>query len=119
MRYNLGLTSSPDEKIIATPDQEKKITKLMNEQILNYCKEGKSFVIDNMNLRYTYRQAILKMVIPFNARIIIVYVEAPNLDTCIQRRDGQIPAEEYSRILNTASFPQPYEYDDIVISKQQ
>lgn len=119
MRYNLGLTSSPDEKIIATPDQEKKITKLMNEQILNYCKEGKSFVIDNMNLRYTYRQAVLKMVIPYNARIIIVYVEAPNLDTCIQRRDGQIPAEEYNRILNTTSFPQPYEYDDIVISKQQ
>ncbi len=119
MRYNMGLTSSPDEKIIATPDQEKKITKLMNEQILNYCKEGKSFVIDNMNLRYNYRQAVLKMVIPYNARIIIAYVEAPNLDTCIQRRDGQIPAEEYNRMLNTASFPQPYEYDDLVISKQQ
>lgn len=119
MRYEMGLTSSPDEKIIARPDQEKKITKLMNEKILEYCKAGQSFVIDNMNLRYTYRQAILKMVLPYNARITVVYIEAPDVNTCIQRREGQIPAEEYNRMLNTTSFPQPYEYDDIIISKQR
>lgn len=117
-RCELGLTSSPDEKIIAKPDEERKITKLMNERIIEYCKAGQDFVIDNMNLRYIYRQAVLNMVLPYNAYITVVYIEAPDIETCIKRRDGQIPANEYKRLLNTIDFPMPYEYDDIIISKQ-
>ena len=118
MRYEMGLTSSPDEKIIARPDQEKKITKMMNDRIIELCKAGQSFVIDNMNLRYIYRQAVLKMVLPYNARITLAYVEAPDVETCIKRREGQIPAEEYDRIMNNFIFPQPYEYDELIIAKQ-
>lgn len=117
-RYELGLTSSPDEKIIAKPDEEKRITRLMNERIIEYCKAGKDFVIDNMNLRYTYRQAILNIALQYNAYITVIYIEAPNIETCIKRRAGQIPANEYKRLLNTIDFPMPYEYDDIIISKQ-
>ena len=117
-RCELGLTSSPDEKIIAKPDEEKRITRLMNERIIEYCKAGKDFVIDNMNLRYTYRQAILNIALQYNAYITVIYIEAPNIETCIKRRAGQIPANEYKRLLNTIDFPMPYEYDDIIISKQ-
>ena len=117
-RYELGFTSSPDEKIIAKPDEEKRITRLMNERIIEYCKAGKDFVIDNMNLRYTYRQAILNIALQYNAYITVIYIEAPNIETCIKRRAGQIPANEYKRLLNTIDFPMPYEYDDIIISKQ-
>lgn len=117
-RYELGLTASPDEKIIAKPDEEKRITRLMNERIIEYCKAGKDFIIDNMNLRYTYRQAVLNIALQYNAYITVIYIEAPNIETCIKRRAGQIPANEYKRILNTIDFPMPYEYDDIIISKQ-
>ena len=119
MRYEMGLTSSPNNKIIASKEQEQKITKMMNDKIKEYCEAKQDFIIDNMNLRYVYRQKILEEILPYNAYITVIYVEAPDLKTCIKRRYGQIPADEYVRILKSIDFPQPFEYDEITILKQK
>jgi len=117
IRYELGFTKSVDEKAICSWENEAKVSQIIKERIKNYCKAGQSFVVDNMNLKASYRQDIIKQVIPFGAQIHIIYVEAPSIETCINRRNGQIPAREYTRIIKSLSFPMLFECDKLTIFK--
>lgn len=117
IREELGMVS-PDGKCRGSHSQEEKVTEVYNERIRKYAEEGKRFIIDNMNLVEKYRRAYKEVLKDFSLKYEYVYVEAPTLEECKRRRDGQISGKEIDRMLDRLEFPRPYEFDCYGFVKQ-
>jgi len=119
IRYQLGYSSSPDEKIIGSKEQEKRVTEVSDEMMIKFCEENVDFVIDNMNIKYDYRRYILEKVIKYNKRIVIIYVEPPTIYDAITCRNQYISPENYDKIIDGMMFPMPYEADEVILYKRK
>ena len=90
IRFELGYTSSIDEKYVGTKYQEQQVTIRENELIKEYLEAGYNIVLDNMNggkyLKLTVEN--IKSIVP-NAKIIGYNIVTP-LEKCIERRKNQI-----------------------------
>lgn len=117
VRCELGFAKSVDDKVLCSKQDEQKVSKVINNMIKENCKNRVSFILDNTTLRYEYRQGIMKDILKYNPEIHIIYVEAPSIETCIERRSDCIPANEYTRLVNLFAFPMPYECDKLTIAK--
>lgn len=90
IRFELGYTSSIDEKCVGTKYQEQQVTIRENELIKEYLEDGYDIVLDNMNggkyLKLTIEN--IKSIAP-NAKIIGYNIITP-VEKCIERRKDQI-----------------------------
>ena len=90
IRFELGYTSSVDNKSVGTKYQEQQVTIRENELIKEYLEAGYNIVLDNMNggkyLKLTVEN--IKSIVP-NAKIIGYNIVTP-LEKCIERRKNQI-----------------------------
>ena len=90
IRFELGYTSSVDDKSVGTKYQEQQVTIRENELIKEYLEDGYDIVLDNMNggkyLKLTVEN--IKSIVP-NAKIIGYNIVTP-LEKCIERRKDQI-----------------------------
>ena len=116
IRTEIGLTG---EKPQGTKEQEQEVTRIFDERMIEYCKKGESFVINNTNVRKEYRSSYLDKCMPYFPRIIYVYCESPDLKVNKERRRRMMPERIIDRMWNDFEFPEPVEYSDGIIAKQK
>ena len=107
------------EKYVGTKDEEKKVTKLLEEKIINMASVGKSFIIDNTSLKKVYRDAYYNTIKEFNVVPIFVYVEAPSLKDNFARRYGQIDESVIQHMWDTFEFPSKSECYELWLVDQK
>ena len=93
IRFELGYTSSTDNKSVGTKYQEQQVTIRENELIKEYLEDGYDIVLDNMNGGKYLKPTVenIKSIAP-NAKIIGYNIVTP-LEKCIERRKDQISEE--------------------------
>lgn len=120
IRAELGYCGK-DDKIIGTPEQEKKVSEIFNKRLEEYAKNGVDFVINNINLKKKYRDdyhTMANQASGNNIEWVYVYVEAPTLQSNINRREGQIKASAFNDMIEKFDWPTADEYDEFFIKKQ-
>lgn len=113
IREGLGLNHDQ----LGTPAIENKVTNILNNKIRKWAEEGKSFVINNTNLKRKYRDDYKKILGKYNLRWVYVYVEAPSIETNFERRQGENWKNVITRMLRNFEFPSAVEYDELIIQK--
>ena len=116
IRKDIGLCG---EKPFGNKNEEKKVTEIEHNKILEYCENNQSFVIDATNIRKFYRSGIIKMVSSYNPYIHIIYVEAPTIQDNINRRDGTINKDVILKMQAEMDFPRNTECHKLTIIKQK
>ena len=86
-----------------------------NKEILNYCENRQSFIVNNTHLKLKYRKQLIDSISKYNPKIIIVYVEAETLDLNLSRRTG--PHWEYviKEMLASMEMPSENEANELII----
>ena len=115
IRTEIGIEG---EKPMGDKEQEKLVTQIFEERMLEYCKQKKSFVINNTNLKKQYRKRFLEIMKPYKPKVIYIYVEAPSLEDNFKRREGQIKPEIIRNMLSNFDFPCSTEYDALWLDLQ-
>ena len=115
IRTEIGIQG---EKPMGNKEQEKKVTQIFEERMLEYCKQGKSFVINNTNLKKQYRNRFLDIIKPYKPVVIYIYVEAPSIVDNFTRRTGQIDKDIIHRMASNFDFPYPTEYTTLWLDIQ-
>lgn len=115
IRTEIGIQG---EKPMGNKEQEKKVTQIFEERMLEYCKQGKSFVINNTNLKKQYRNRFLDIIKPYKPVVIYIYVEAPSIVDNFARRAGQIDKDIIRRMASNFDFPYPTEYTTLWLDIQ-
>ena len=121
VRCNLNINGATEEnqkKTVGTKEEERKVTEIINKQMNALCRDGKSFVIDNIHLKSQYRHETIKRIIKYKPTIHIIYIEAPSFSICKQRRNGEISSEVYNEMKKKFDFPQLTECNTLTIVKQ-
>jgi predicted kinase len=118
IRYELGFCGRDDKSVLPL-NQERVVTGIFASRLVDYVKNGQDVIINNTNLKRQYRNGYKKLLEKYDVNWIYVVVEAPDLETNIERRKGQIPAEAFPRIKANYEPPTPDEYDEIIYDKQE
>ena len=114
-----GATLQNGKKVTGTKEEENRVSEIFNKRMIECCEMKQSFILDNTNLRSQYRKDYIEKVAKYNPLIKIVYIEAPDLiESCKERRKGEIPDAVYDRMYNTFDFPQFSECHELQIRKQ-
>lgn len=113
IRAELGYTSSPDEKAVLSRKQEEEVTQRENELIAQYAKAGESFAIDDVNAG-RFRKNLVDELRRYGVHIKFIRMRT-DLETCIKRRNGQIPADVMKKIHAGIIEPKEGEYDSLEI----
>ena len=115
IRIQLGFCKE-GEKYLGDDAEEKEVTRIFNDSIKNGAATNDIVVINNTNLRRKYRDQYKELLEKlYNVTWIYVYTEAEGLSTNILRREGQIPAKQFSWMTRKFDWPVPEEYDDFII----
>ena len=109
-RVALGYCSG-DKKYLGTTEQESMVTAYCNELIRESAEKGKHIIIDDMNLKRKYRDAVKELLKNYNVRYIYVYVEADSIEKNIERRNGQVSPDIIKSMINSIEWPTVDEYD--------
>lgn len=117
IRAELGYTKDVNNKAILDPAAEQQVSNVEQSRIydlINKCKSGQieGFIIDDTNTG-KFRKQLIKNLRKNNCYIIGVNMNTP-LETCIKRREGQIPANVMRRLYNNKKDLQPDEVDEII-----
>lgn len=112
IRAELGFTKDADEKVVLTKEQEEQVTQKEHELIKRYSNKKKSFAVDDLNTG-RYRKDLIRTLKRYGAHVIGVNVKTP-LETCIERRKGQIPADVIRKIADNMQFITKDEVDEVV-----
>lgn len=107
IRTEIGLKG---EKPMGNRDEENKVTKIFDERFAKALEDGKDIIIDNTNLKAKYRKQIYDKAKEYDYLVNFFFVETP-LETCIERRKGQISEDVIRRMWTDFEFPQAWECD--------
>lgn len=115
IRAELGFCKE-GEKVVLPSELENKVSEVFNERFVEAIKNGKNVVLNNINLKKQYRDAY-KGLIKEQVEWAYVYIEAKDMETLLKRRPT-FTKEIYDSMIEKFDFPQPGEYDDLIIVKQ-
>lgn len=114
LRAQLGFTKSEDHKALLSKEDEQFVTLCQNKYVEDLCRADKDFVLDNQNNRKVFRQDIEDIIRKYpNMKIVVVKMNTP-VETCIERRKGQIPAHVIRNIYDRFEYPTEDEYDELI-----
>lgn len=88
------------------------------KRILENVKSGKDVVVDDPSNTRGLRDKIKKLLKDFDIHWIYVWVEAPDIETNIKRREGQLPKGFIRLVQKSFQPPTEDEYDEIIHIKQ-
>lgn len=92
IREELGICTS-GKKGIGSKEQEQMIRQMEADEIAVLIRDGFSIIIDDTNLRSEKRLSQVRIIKEINKDYKIKYVLVKtDVETCIQRRAGEIPA---------------------------
>ena len=111
IREQLGYCCK-DEKVVLNKEKENKVTKVFNEMILDAASEGKRIVIDNLNLKFEYRNSYKSLFSNYYVEWKYIYVEAENLSVNMARRASQITENVFKEMINKLEWPTIDEYKE-------
>ena len=117
IRVELGYCK-PDEKYLGTDEEEKNVTKVYDEKLELALKHSKCIVLNNVHLKKKYREASVTQLRSAGFEVVYVYIEAPTLEFNYKRRDGQIKEDRIKAMALSFEWPEPTEYDRLIIEKQ-
>lgn len=112
IRSELGFCEE-GEKVVLSHDKEEQVSKVFNERFIKAISEKKNVILNNINLRKTYRDAYKELLQKHgigNIKWIYIYIEADSMETLLQRRPTIQPFV-YKDLIDKFDFPQPGEYD--------
>lgn len=115
IRTEIGIEG---EKPFGTEEQENEVTRILNERLVECCKNKQDCVINNTNVSKKRRKEILDIILPYNPSVVIVYIEAPTLADNVERRKNQVGKKVIKRMFNSFEFPEFCEYDTLLVSQQ-
>lgn len=118
LRVELGYCG-PDEKIVGTDEQEKKVTEVFNRRFLEAVDAGKDVILNNINLSTKRRKAYKVLLGKRKVRWNYWYIEAPTLQDNLDRRKGQISESVFHNMIQNFDFPEPNEYKSLTVVKQK
>ena len=119
IRAELGFCNEGD-KVVLSPDKENHVTEVFNKRFIDAISNGKDVFLNNINLKKAYRDEYVRLLRENrldDVYWVYVYVESNNLDTLLERRK-MIPASVYESLIDRIDWPQPGEYDRLIIHKQ-
>ena len=111
IREQLGYCGK-DEKVVLNKEKENKVTKVFNEMILDAASEGKKIVIDNLNLKFEYRNSYKSLLSNYYVEWKYIYVEAEKLSVNMARRASQITENVFKEMINKLEWPTIDEYKE-------
>lgn len=111
IREQLGYCGK-DEKVALNKEKENKVTKVFNEMILNAASDGKRIVIDNLNLKFEYRNSYKSLLSNYYVEWKYIYVEAENISVNMERRASQINENIFKEMINKLEWPTIDEYKE-------
>lgn len=112
IRIEIGL--EPEQQ--GTPEQENKVTNILNNRIKKYAENKQSFIINNTNLKRKYRNDYKNQLSKYgNIKWVYIYVESPSLETNFERRKGNNWKKVINRMLDNFEFPSGNEYSELMI----
>ena len=117
IRVELGFCS-PDEKYLGTDEEEKMVTKVYDEKLDNFIVNCRCIVLNNVHLKKKYREVTTNKLRDAGFEIFYIYIEAPTLENNYNRRDGQIREDRIKAMALSFEWPEPSEYDELIIEKQ-
>ena len=112
LRAKLGYTKDADDKAVLDKKAEDTVTKCQRDLIRKCGQEGRDIVIDDMNTG-KYRKSMIQTLRDNGFRVVGVKMNTP-LETCIERRKGQISPEIMRNISNKVIALSPEEVDMLV-----
>ena len=110
IRTEIGIKG---EKPFGTKEQEKKVTEIFNDRLIECCKNKQSCVINNMNLYRKRREYLVNSIAEYNPKIQYIVIIPPSLQTIIQRRLGQIDPNIITNMWKSIEFPTTDECENI------
>jgi len=116
VRIQLGYIEK-DGKLKGDKNQEDAVSRIINEQVKEMCRNCQSFVYDNLNIRKKYRDEFInsiKVFKKYNAKIVIVYVETSKENNII-RRNGQIQSSQIDKMQREMDFPYSHEAHELIV----
>lgn len=117
IRVELGYCTE-DEKIVGTEKQEKKVTEIFNQRLLEAVDAKKPVIINNVNQSKKRRKAFKTFLGNRKIRWYYWYIEAPTLQDNFNRRKGQISESVFYNMIQNFDFPEPEEYTNFTVVKQ-
>lgn len=115
IRAELDYTKSADHKAVLTKEQEEEVTEYQNNKIDELCSKGESFIIDDTNTS-RFRKAMIDRLHKNGAKVIGIFLDT-DLETCIERRKGQIPEVVMRKIHKNMVPIKRSEVDELKIIK--
>ena len=116
IRSELGFCNDGD-KVVLSPDKENEVSAVFNERFVKALNEDKDVILNNVNLKKRYRDDFKRLAGNGLIDWQYVYIEAPTIEDNIKRRPTFDP-EVLMSMRETLEWPQPDEYDKLLISKQ-
>lgn len=100
--------------------KESIVTDKVNERIKKCCEEKRSFVINQTNVKKKYRTQLKEVILKYDRpNIVYVYVEAPSIEACKERRGHGKWDSIIDRMWGDFEFPDRSECDYLIFYKQQ
>lgn len=115
IRAELGYCKE-GEKVVLSGEKEDRVTEVFNSRFINAVKEGKDVILNNLNIKKKYRDALKVVVNGYSVRWVYIYIEAPSIEDNIKRRPTFDP-DQLRGMTEVLEWPQPDEYDEMFYVK--
>ena len=106
-------------KLYLDNTKEAIVTDIVNSKIKKCCEEKRSFIINQTNIKKKYRTQLKETAFKYGSpNIAYIYVEAPSVEECKERRGHGRWDSIIDRMWNDFEFPDRSECDSFVFFKQ-
>lgn len=96
------------------------VTDIVNSRIKACCEKSTSFIINQTNMKKRYRTELKETALKYGTpNIIYVYVEAPSIEECKERRGHGKWDSIIDRMWGDFEFPDRSECDELIFYKQK
>ena len=111
IRYELGYCGE-GKKVNLDRKKEEKVSEEFRNRLFNAANEGKTIILNNINLKKEYRAEYTRLLSSYNLHITYVYVEASDFQKNVERRKDEIDTETLKNIIKRFDWPEHDEYDE-------
>jgi len=120
IREELACGYVSGKKLMLDKEQENRVTEIVNARMKKCCEDERDFVINQTNMKKKYRDQLKETALKYGKpNIVYVYVEAPSIEVCKERRGGGKWGSIVDNMWNNFEFPDKSECDKLVIEKQK
>lgn len=99
---------------MGSSQEETAVSKVFDNEVRDAAEKYDIIIFNNINLRSQYRNHYKELLDKdYNVKWIYIYIESDNLNINIARRQEQIPADQFPKMVRKFEWPTPDEYDEI------